>query len=111
MWFTRSPQRRCRILDVLEHVQADHGVELSGQGPEGHPVRGVQPHHLEVRPAGLQVLEVVEMGGLDVARHVAIAGQQLEGEVADPGADLEDPRAHGRAQAVGHPPVEPPGSF
>src|SRR5215210_676449 len=99
------------IADVLQHVQADHRVELPVPGLEGPRVLEVDAGHLEVGLAEGEVLQIVDVVRVDVAREIEVARQQPGGDVADAGADLQHPGADVGRDRLGHPAVEALGPF
>ncbi len=62
--------------------------------------------HREVRLGRGEIAQVVDVVGIDVARHPGVPRQEPDGDVADAGADLEHLRADMRANLVRHPAVE-----
>src|SRR4029077_1967358 len=95
-----------RVAHVLQDVQADHRVEGPQPGRETARVLEVDAVDAQVGFAEGEVLQIVEVVRVDVARQVEVARQQPGGDVADAGADLQHPRADVGGDRLGHPAVE-----
>ena len=92
------------VPDVLEHVQADDGIEpLVGE----RPVHGrqVQPGDLDVGAAGVFLAQARQVVGLGVGENDALAVKEKIREVADAGADFQHVGPDPAPQPVEHPAV------
>jgi hypothetical protein len=89
----QRPQRRGVVVNVLQHVEADHGVEALGAEAG---IDGGQPQlrDRDLRSGREPLAQAAEVVRLAVGEHDALAVHQESRHVADPGADLEDPSPH-----------------
>src|SRR5438309_1240767 len=97
-------QRRAVVLDVLQDVQADDGIEPLGAESGAH--RGQpQLRDRHVRPPCEPLAQPVKVVALGVGEHDPLAVDQERRHVADSGPDLEHPAPHPGAQPVEHPAI------
>lgn len=100
------------VLDVLQYVEHEGGVELLGVDLLGE-VFVVEPdfEDPEVGPGSKSSFELLEIGGLDVDGDHALSIEEVSGDVADAAADFENALTEPGADLIEDPPPVPDGLF
>jgi hypothetical protein len=79
------------VFNVLQNIQANHGVHLALKGRVIFWNCGIQLRDFQVRPMRKPVAETLQMFAVDVGGHISLSSrQELPGQIAHPRADLED---------------------